>query len=555
MSGNSEPSAPLSRLSVASSRSHLSSPDCTFHIMRTIVTCSCHVAAHLAVLPTPSPELHPASARIQTGYQPSPSDIYMQTQRQPLSSWDVLGPEETIPPVSTGSKRSYDSSFDSMITDMKKRRITPSYDSCECSALYTFCSHHYLGMAERLNSLINDSQLGTPSQPLDFNPRSVAVQIRTPEELAAVNDFLVTLGQDVAAGTRSQRNSQSQVLSDDFFDPINLSQLGLAGMPGVLGNNNYTESSYPTDVSHSYSANNSYPMGKSNNPSVPTTQYSAYGATSHPSSYQAPNDYVSHQNRRPIKQYAQTPNSSYSSRYHHPPSSLEINSPHSTASVPGTITPHTAISGNTAVFDYLRHPRGSTPVAHLAPVDYMTKTMRQVVPLRSAPGEALGRPEPVEPKLTQPVHRGPPARLTSLSSITSSSSIYPSLDMELDQYKLPPLNYRSSSPASRESTPSSTHSSPLSQHTVLPSLRSIASPAIGRSAVSEDLAKDVDKIEIGNHEISLEERRRHAALLRDMLVTINQEYQKQHGLPKQVSKLTEHQPEPPSSRDVEMAAV
>lgn len=437
---------------------------------------------------------------------------------------------------------------------MKKRRITPSYDSCECFALYIFCSHHYLAMVERLNSLINDPQLGTPSQSqsLDFNPRSVAVQIRTPEELAAVNDFLVTLGQDVTAGTRSQRNSQSQVLSDDFFDPINLSQLGLAGMPGVLSTttNNYAGSSYPTDV-HSYSPNNSYPMGRSNNPSVPTNQYSAYGTASHPSSsYQTSNDYALHQNRRPVKQYAQTPNSSYSSsRYHHPPpSSLEINSPHSTASLPGTITSHTAISGNTAAFDYLRHPRGSTPVAHLAPVDYMTKTMRQVVPLRSAPGEALGRPEPVEPKLTQPVHRGPPARLTSLSS-TTSSSIYPSLEMELDQYKLAPLNYRSSSPASRESTPSSTHSSPLSQHTVLPSLRSIASPVIGRSVVSEDLAKDVDKIEIGNHEISLKERRRHAALLRDMLVTINQEYQKQHGI---VPKLTEYQPESPSSRDVEM---
>ena len=474
-----------------------------------------------------------------------------------MSSWDVLGHEETMPSVPTGSKRSYDSSFDSMITDMKKRRIAPSYDSGEYSALHAFChSDHYLGMAERLNSLINDQQLTSASQPLGFNPRSVAVQIRTPEELAAVNDFLVTLGQDVAAGTRSQRNSQNQVLSDDFFDPINLSQLGLAGMPGVLGTNNYSGSSYPTDVSHSYSSNNSYPMGRSNNLSVLTNHYAAYGTTSHPSSsYQTSNDYLLHQNRRPIKQYAQTPNASYSNRYHHPPFS-ETNSPHSTVSTPGTITPpHTAMSGNTAVFDYLRPPRGSTPVAHLAPVDYMTKTMRQVVPLRSAPGEAvqdLGRPEPVEPKLTQPAHRGPPARLTSLSSMTSASSIYPSLELELDQYKLPPLNYRSSSPASRESTPSSTHSSPLSQHTVLPSLRSIASPSIGRSAVSDDLAKDVDKIEIGNHEISLEERRRHAALIRDILVTINQEYRQRHGIPKQASKLTEDQREPASSRDVEM---
>lgn len=404
-------------------------------------------------------------------------------------------------------------------------------------------------MAERLNSLINDQELGNVTQPLGFNPRSVAVQIRTPEELAAVNEFLVTLGQDVSAGSRSQRDSQNQVLSDDFFDPISLSQLGLTGMPGVLGSNNYSGNSYSTDVPH-YPANNSYSMARSNSLSVATNQYSAYDATSHPaSSYQTSNDYALHQNRRPTKPYVQTPHSSYSSRYHHPPPSLETSSPLSTASTPGAITPpHPAMSENIATFDYLRPPRGPTPVAHLAPIDYMTKTMRQVVPLRSAPGEALGRPEPVEPKLTQPVHRGPPARLTSLSS-TTSSSIYPSLEMELDQYKLAPLNYRSSSPASRESTPSSTHSSPLSQHTVLPSLRSIASPVIGRSVVSEDLAKDVDKIEIGNHEISLKERRRHAALLRDMLVTINQEYQKQHGI---VPKLTEYQPESPSSRDVEM---
>lgn len=402
-------------------------------------------------------------------------------------------------------------------------------------------------MAERLNSLINDQELGNVTQPLGFNPRSVAVQIRTPEELAAVNEFLVTLGQDVSAGSRSQRDSQNQVLSDDFFDPISLSQLGLTGMPGVLGSNNYSGNSYSTDVPH-YPANNSYSMARSNSLSVATNQYSAYDATSHPaSSYQTSNDYALHQNRRPTKPYVQTPHSSYSSRYHHPPPSLETSSPLSTASTPGAITPpHPAMSENIATFDYLRPPRGPTPVAHLAPIDYMTKTMRQVVPLRSTPEaiQDLGRPTPVEPKLTQPKHRGLPARLISLSS---ASSLYPSLEPELDQYKLPPLNYCSSSPTSRESTPSSTHSSPLSRHTRLPSLRSIASPSIGRATVSEDLAKDVDRIEIGSHEISTEERRRHAALIRDILVAVNHEYRKRHGVP-------ENRGEAASTRDVEMTA-
>ena len=412
-------------------------------------------------------------------------------------------------------------------------------------------------MAERLNSLINDQELGNVSQPLGFNPRSVAVQIRTPEELAAVNEFLVTLGQDVSAGSRSQRDSQNQVFSDDLFDPISLSQLGLTGMPGVLESNNYSGNSYSTDVPHSYPSNNSYSMARSNSLSVATNQYSAYDATSHPaSSYQTSNDYTLHQNRRPTKPYVQAPHSSYSNRYHHPPPSLETSSPLSTASTPGAITPpHPAMSENIATFDYLRPPRGPTPVAHLAPIDYMTKTMRQVVPLRSTPEaiQDLGRPEPVEPKLTQPKHRGLPARLMSLSSTASMSSLYPSLDLEFDQYKLPPLNYCSSSPTSRESTPSSTHSSPLSRHTRLPSLRSIASPSIGRTTVSEDLAKDVDRIEIGSPEISTEERRRHAVLIRDILVTVNHEYRKRHGVPNQV-KLTENRGEAASTRDVEMTA-
>jgi GATA zinc finger len=53
-------------------------------------------------------------------------------------------------------------------------------------------------------------------------PRSVSLDIRTPEELAAVNEFLVTLGRDVS-GT----NARPTLTTETYFDPVNLSQLQL----------------------------------------------------------------------------------------------------------------------------------------------------------------------------------------------------------------------------------------------------------------------------------------------------------------------------------------
>ncbi|KAK2461591.1 hypothetical protein APHAL10511_006054 [Amanita phalloides] len=494
-------------------KSHSSSPEC--------------------ILPTSSVDLSHTPVHTQSGYRPSHhNDVYLQNQhqqQQQVSSWDVLRGHRTRPSVPTGSKRSRDYSFDLMITDMKKRRIAPSYDS---------------NMAERLDSLAHDPQLGSGDDSSSFNPRSVAVEIRTPEELAAVNEFLVTLGQDVSAGPRSHRNSHNSLLSDNFFDPISLGELGLADMPGVLGNNSYGGATYANDAPHNFTSGDSYSIARSTNLHVPTNHYSTY-ATTHQiaSNYPVSNDYGMHpQSRQPVKQYIHTSGSPYSNPYHHPTPPLETGSPHSSASTPGTVSPTMSVRENSAIFDYLRPPRGPAPVAHLAPMDYMTRTMRQVVPLRSAPGEAvqeLGRPEPVEPKLTQPAHRGLPAKLMSLTSAMSTSFLYPSLDLENDQYKLPPLNYRSS-PSSRESTPSSAHSSPLSEHTVLPSLRSIASPSMPRNTVSEDLAKDVDRIKIRGREISMEERHRHATLIRDLLLAINREYRRCYGAP---------------SRDIEMVVV
>ncbi|KAF8633023.1 hypothetical protein AX15_001615 [Amanita polypyramis BW_CC] len=503
--------APLTRLSsISRPKSQLSSPN----------------SDHLGVLPTPSPELSHTS-------QISHHDIYAHNQHS--TSWNA-------PSVPTGSKRSHDYSFDLMITDMKKRRIAPSYDP---------------NMVDRLNSLVDGQHLGSGNQSSNFNPRSVAVEIRTPEELAAVNEFLIALGQDVSVGSRPQRSSHSQALSDNFFDPVSLGQMGITGMPGVLSNNNYGGSTYAADGHHSFSSGHSYHTARS----VSNNQYSVCTTptSNGTSSYPASNEYIlPAQNRRQPKQYIQTSPSYSDHHYHHQTPPLDMNSPHSTSSTPGTTTPPQltiSMPENAATFDYLRPARGPAPVAHLAPMDYMTKTMRHLVPLRSSPGEAvqeIGRPEPVEPKLTQPTHRGPPAKLTSLSLTSPGSPLYPSLKLEDDQYRLPPLNYRSTSPSSRESTPSSTHSSPVSQHTVLPSLRSIASPSVGRNQMSEDLVNEVDRIDIQCQEISLEERRRHAGLIRDMLVTINHEYRRRFGTPGLVPKLADYTA---PRKDVKMTAI
>lgn len=106
-------------------------------------------------------------------------------------------------------------------------------------------------MAERLSSLAFAQQqllaLGVQQQQQQFagqqhlhnsfSPRSVQLDIRSPEELAAVNEFLIALGRDVtSAGARQQHMplTPSELSSpSSYFDPAGLSQLGLQNMPGI----------------------------------------------------------------------------------------------------------------------------------------------------------------------------------------------------------------------------------------------------------------------------------------------------------------------------------
>ncbi|KAF8913066.1 hypothetical protein CPB84DRAFT_511204 [Gymnopilus junonius] len=466
-----------------------------------------------------SDELAHASAQPHSHHHASSSQMFMHSN--PLSPWDVLRSDTTS--VTAGSKRSHDYHVEDFFTDMKKRRVNPSYDP---------------RMAERLNTLAyqNGGQLSP-----NFNPRSVSLDIRTPEELAAVNEFLVALGRDVSGSSgrpqQQQPPSHSNFTVDSYFDANSLSQLGLAGMPGLpVGNSNFAESPYGTSTQQQYASSS---MGYSSRPShssmTQQNQYSnMYSAMTDPALAYTSNEY-----RRPHHKYPSA-SGHFSSQhsYHQPTPPLETSSPHSTVSTPATTTPpQVPMAMPDVPFDYLRPSRGMGAVAHLAPPEYMTKSVRPMIQLKSVPSSSshpLDRPPPpVEPKLPLASHRTPPS--SSSSSLSKPGSLYPLLTSGDIQYKLPPLSkmYRSPSPpspsrASRESTPSSTHSSPRTQATVLPSIHSIAPTAL--SPDPDDLSRNVGRIELDRaKDISTEERKRHADLILNLLISINKDFKSRFG--------------------------
>ncbi|KAH7930505.1 hypothetical protein BV22DRAFT_1028227 [Leucogyrophana mollusca] len=506
--------------------------------------------SHFTSLPTPSPELEHT---VYAGHH-APNSSYDLLLQNQVPSWD--GPKsDTTAPSSTRTKRSYEYSVDDLLADMKKRKVNPSYDT---------------HMAERLNNMAYTEGI---SQYDDFNPRSVSFDVRTPEELAAVNDFLVTLGRDVTAPPQRSGPGQGTDRYSPYFDDHSLNQLGLAGLPGlpVSGATFTHDTGYAPPASSNQYGSNAYPSPpgiRSSHPSVQQNQYGIYPTLhtptpSVPSAYS--NDhYTAMQPRRvsapSTHEYALNHNASAygASQYHtpphghfHPTPPLDPTSPHSSSSTPSNATPphNPTISEGFAQYDYIRSSRGPAPPVQLAAPDYSRKSMHTIIPLKTAAGSV---PDPVEPKLSDSVHRGPPARLlplassSSLPSLSSSSKIYPVLKPEdadlklpmlkpdVGQTRLPPLRemYRSPSPpaprspsTSRGTTPSSTHSSPVPSHTVLPSLRSITG-----TSESDELARKVGRIDL-TKEVSPEERRKHAELIRNLLVRINEDYRKRYGTP------------------------
>ncbi|KAF8807786.1 hypothetical protein BYT27DRAFT_7098821 [Phlegmacium glaucopus] len=465
--------------------------------------------AYFTLLPTPSPELLHPSALPHAHHPSSAHEIYL--QNQPLPAWEVLRSEPSI-----GSKRSHDYSVDDFFTDMKKRRVNPSYDP---------------GMAERLNNIAyQQTNGGVQHQPTSFSPRSVSLDIRTPEELAAVNEFLVALGRDVSGS-----NVRPSFTPESYFDAVSLTQLGLAGMPGIGPTANFSDSTYANNNSHYLNNNNNaYHSSRSSHPS--TGQYgNVYtDMNESPINYSANSEYHHPAgNRRQSGKFSQNSGPPFPNQhYHHPTPPLDSNSPHSAVSSPATTTPPQLSLSTPDTFGYLRTSRGAPVVAHLAPPEYMGMSKRPMIPLKALPGAPLARPQVLETRLPLSFHRTP----ASTTSLSKPSSLYPLLTSGDIQYKLPPLNkmYRSPSPPSRESTPSSTDSSPI-EPTVLPGIRSIAS--VGRPTESDDLTKEIGGIELERTKvISQEERKRHAELILNLLISINRNFKNQYMVTSSESK-------------------
>ena len=522
----------------------------------------------LAASPYPSPDSEqqvlPARHVASAAY-----DLFLQNQ---VPSWDAHRPQ---PVPNPRNKRSHDHAVDDFFADVKKRKVVPSYDP-RAFPFSLLISPLILSteMAERLNDIAYAHEVTH----YDFNPRSVSFDVRTPEELAAVNEFLVALGRDVT-GSVHRAPHTDRFSPSSYFDPDSLNQLGLAGMPGLPPSQSFSHD--PAYPSHQYPSA-TYPSPPLSLPrSAHHSQYSS-PYSSIPTNPAYSTDHITPHNRTVSpsashdfshSSYAPSVYPSSSPQTHlRPTPPLDPTSPHSSSSTPSNATPphHSSLSDSFAQFDCVRVPRGAPPPLQLAAPDYFKKPVHTMMnPLKTAP---LTVPDLPKPNLRTDSYRGPPAILAPLasasntcSSLASSSSLYPPLlpedsDLKPDAgpLRLPPITemYRSPSPVSaplspdtsRGTTPSSTRSSPVPPYKTLSNIQSIT-----KSLENDELVSKVDKIELAHlhKDSSLEERRRHAEFIRYLLVNINQDYKKRFGSPK---------PDSPNSFtrslpvDVEMAA-
>lgn len=400
-------------------------------------------------------------------------------------------------------------------------------------------------MAERLNNLAYSQQNMNPHSS-HFNPRSISFNIQTPEELAAVNDFLITLGRDVSGQRASVPNGGAASFSptDNFFDPVSLSQLGLSGMPGFATPEHsssfqthsppqqYTPS--PTYSSHTNQRSSNAPSGFGGLYQQPVEETLFHNA----------NDYHNVRRSSNAGKYSGSFSPSQPthspSHYHHPTPPHDANSPHSSVSTPLSSTPpqHIPLSSgggtatiiplagpgalglhstplmNSSDFDFLRPSRGPANVPTLSPVDYMPKTMRAIPMLKSLPTSE--RPGPMEPQPgSGSIHRGPPAKLTTASA-SASGSLYPTLSS--GGIILPPLRDLDI----LEPRTSTSH--------VLPPMKSAAPLRASTSS-----PPSLEHISL-NRELP-EDRAKHANLIKSLLVAINTNFKAKYGVPRATSPM------------------
>ncbi|KAH7107048.1 hypothetical protein BKA62DRAFT_631981 [Auriculariales sp. MPI-PUGE-AT-0066] len=567
---------------------------------------------------TPSPGFH------AIGYDAPPLGLH---------TWDHMqSNHDSISYPPTGSKRSHESiSVEDFLLDVKKRKVAPTYDP---------------HMAERLSNLAFSAGLLNHSHPNlhhshmhhhmslqhppppprpSFNPRSVSLDIRTPEELAAVNSFLISLGRDVtvqasaaAAAAAAAHHHQQAPQPSSYFDTAALIRMGLAGLPGI-------ETPAAPGVSNLY--NSAY---GSSAPSMPKfspnlTYASLAGPPSHPA--QNPNEYgamypplhdlsgaeaalaaiasaaaasnMHHQQMSPSLQslfagsYGHVHNTSPTPSHTNSTPPLTHPSPPSCSSTPLSSTPPYAPSlqlygqpGAAALpenisFDALLRPSGRAPVATLAPLDDVQKDLRPFIRLRSASGlrhEQRPEEEDKDTKMTDggdddgektPDGNGsakglPPSlakyAFTSKTAPSPSSSlpapVYPDL-------KLPSIHsllaHRESSPPVPDQSPRGRMSSINSDDgsaSPTPSVSPAGSPRSDTSVVLPSLASlsvsaSASPKPKGTAADDLEQRLRHAEIIRDLLLYINREFASKVGL----LPSSPRSPSPSPMEGVEMAMV
>jgi hypothetical protein len=426
-------------------------------------------------------------------------------------------------------------------------------------------------MAERLNNLAQ-SQLSVPQHSYsDFYPRAASLSVSSADDLAAVNEFLVTLGREVSVGGHRPHSTHQSYAQDNFFDTESLSALGLSGMPGI------SVSHYPNDLAYSSPTQQPIPYATYSSPlarsSTQPGQYNSIYPSIYPTINPPPSaSYPSHEFMSP--------------KYTHPPAGIPYPSPHPqhlSSSTPEGGSPHShsprvtpsatppgralAIPDPalTATFDYIRPSRGAAPVPQLAPVDYLGKSLRTIVSLKAVPRidlsearnsyklSALLNPEDGAPSEKKQPALPPPPRLPPLAT--------PLRGEDGDsQCRLPPLYqmYRSPTPSpTRDSKQSSPTSSPNVNTRILPGLRLLSitpqsrESERGRGHSSRDDHErqyhrdddeqhmDVDNVEQDRpRDITAAERRKHALVIRSLLISINNDFKRRFGTPATRSEST-----------------
>ena len=385
-----------------------------------------------------------------------------------------------------------------------------------------------------------------------FNPRSVSFDIHTPEELAAVNEFLITLGREVTTTTRAHTiPSRHPVREFDshpnhsYFNAAGLNELGLAGMPGIMNSAAGSGASFSDAAMYSTSVAGFPPYPSRSvhqSVSVPGMNYAAPQPTSLFSDTSAATfpDLNGRRDGNGFISSAFTPPSMSNTKLESPPPflarALDYQSPE-------MLSPHSAMSTPPAGldFDFLRAPRGPPPVAQITPSDYHHRTHRNIIPLKAVPGDYQKRTEPSGPKSLKPA--------PSADRGSDSNSLDHLLTSGSKECTLPPLHLQREerSPSPPASSSRSGSSTPELQHhgTVLPSLKSVTS-----GISTERLTRSVRDIEIDSQtdeedevqsasddetvtkpEAKEKQRLEHARLIKDLLVFINSEYKKRYGVP------------------------